>query len=68
MNERPHPDDESALPEDPPPASDPEPTPRFPKQAPADHDGRPERLASNTKVTPLDEDKNIEGGIEVNET
>ena len=67
MNERPRPDDEE-LSEDPPPASDPEPTPRFPKRAPADHDARPERLADNTKVTPLDEDKNIEGGIEVKET
>jgi hypothetical protein len=59
MNERPKPDDESALPEDPAPGSDPGPTPRVP---------RPKTPANNLKVTPLDEDKNIEKGIEVNET
>jgi hypothetical protein len=59
MIERPNPDEESALPDDPPPASDPDPTPRFPKQAPP---------AEKTKVVPLDEDENLEDGIEVNET
>ena len=57
MNERPNTDDESSLPEDPAPSSDPEQTPRSAKPR-----------ASNLKVTPLDEDKNIEKGIEVNET
>ena len=66
--ERPNPDDESALPPDPAPGSDPDPTPRYPKPRQVNHDARPETLADNTKVTPLDEDKNIEDGIEVNET
>jgi len=60
------PDDEGVLPPDPPPASDPEPTPRFPK--PVQRDASHETLADNTKVTPLDEDKHIEHGIELNET
>jgi hypothetical protein len=30
-------------------------------------EGRPETLADNAKVTPLDEDKHIEDGIEVDE-
>ncbi len=68
MNERPTRDDESALPPDPPPSSDPEPKPRFPKGPRPNHDARPETLANNTKVTPLDEDKHLEDGIEVNET
>ena len=68
MNERRNPDDESALPPDPPPSSDPEPKPRFPKAPRPNHDARPETLANNTKVTPLDEDKHLEDGIEVNET
>ena len=51
--------DDSALPPDPPPGSDPEPTPRFP---------RPETRAKKAKVTPLDPDKHIEDGIEVKET
>ena len=67
MNQRPNPHDESAVPEDPPPASDPEPAPRFPKRK-RGQDARPETLADDVKVTPLDEDKNIEGGIEVKET
>jgi hypothetical protein len=67
MNERPDPDDESAVPDDPVPASDPEPTPRHPKRSKRHHGARPETLANNTKVTPLDEDKNLEDGIEVEE-
>ena len=66
--ERPNTDDNRALPPDPPPGSDPDPTPRYPKPAEANHDARPETLANNTQVTPLDDDKNIEEGIEVNET
>ncbi len=62
------PDDDAMLPEDPGPSSDPEPTPRFPKPSKKKHEARPETLADNTKVTPLDEDKNLEDGIEVNET
>jgi hypothetical protein len=61
-------DHDRALPPDPPPSSDPEPTPRFPKAPPTDHDPRPETLADNTKKTPLDPDENIKDGIEVNET
>jgi hypothetical protein len=70
MMERPKPDDADALPPDPAPASDPEPTPRFPKKSPANHDARPETLASNMKVTPLDDSEAIadDDGIEVNET
>ncbi len=52
-----HPTSEDALPEDPRPGSDPDPAPRFPKSP-----------QQKPKVTPLDEDKNIEEGIEVNET
>ncbi len=62
------PADDSALPPDPPPSSDPEPTPRAPKSPQVNHDARPETLADNTQVTPLDKDRNIEDGIEVNET
>lgn len=60
MIERPRPADEPALPEDPPPGSDPDPAPHFPKP--------PEAGRQKPKVTPLDEDKNLEDGIEVNET
>ena len=67
MTERPSPDDEPELPPDPPPASDPDPSPRYPMKAPRKHDARPETLADNTKVTPLDEGKNLEHGIEVDE-
>jgi hypothetical protein len=67
MIERPNPDDESALPPDPAPSSDPEPTPRFPKPSQGKHDARWETLANNMQVTPLDEDKHIEDGIEVDE-
>jgi hypothetical protein len=56
MNERPNPND-PALPEDPAPIRDPEPGRGVPKPAP-----------KKPKVTPLDENKNIEDGIEVNET
>ena len=66
MNERP--ENQSATPEDPPPSSDPEPTPRFPKRPKGNHDASPETLAGNVKVTPLDEDENLDDGIEVNET
>jgi hypothetical protein len=66
--ERPNTDDDSAFMPDPPPSSDPEPKPRVPKSPRTNHDARPETLADNTKVTPLDEDKNLENGIEVNET
>jgi hypothetical protein len=67
--ERPDPDDDAVLPPDPAPASDPEPVPRVPKSK-ANHDARPETLANNTKVTPLDESEAITDGdgIEVNET
>jgi hypothetical protein len=67
MNDSPNPIDEPSQPEDPPPASDPAPEPNFPKTA-RKHDARPETLANNTQVTPLDPDKNAEDGIEVNET
>jgi hypothetical protein len=66
--ERPTANDESAFPPDPPPGSDPEPTPRVPRPPGVNHEARPETLADNTKVTPLDDDKNLEDGIEVNET
>jgi hypothetical protein len=65
--ERPNPDDD-ALPPDPAPASDPEPTPRFPKRRAANHDARPETLADNMEVTPMDDGEAIEDGIEVKET
>jgi hypothetical protein len=68
MNERPSIDDEPELPPDPAPSSDPEPTPRVPRPSKAGHEARPETLANNTKVTPLDEDNHLEDGIEVNET
>jgi len=68
MNERQNPVEEPSRPEDPPPASDPAPEPNFPKTARGNHDARPETLANNTKVTPLDPDENAEDGIEVNET
>jgi hypothetical protein len=67
MNEDPNPVDEP-LPEDPTPGSDPEPEPHFPRTPQKDHGVRPERLADNTKVTPLDDDKHIEEGIDVKET
>ena len=54
MIERPNPDD-PATPPDTTPGSDPERKPRDPKP-------------TNPKVTPLDEDKKIEGGIEIKET
>jgi hypothetical protein len=56
MMERPNPND-PALPEDPAPIRDPEPGRAVPKPVP-----------KTPKVTPLDEDKHIEDGIEVNET
>jgi hypothetical protein len=65
--ERPNRDD-AALPPDPEPASDPEPTPRFPKRHAGNHDARPEPLSDNMKVTPLDDGEAIEDGIEVKET
>jgi hypothetical protein len=65
--ERPNPDDESAVPPDPAPSSDPEPTPRVP-QSRVNHDARPETLADNMKVTPMDDGDAIADGIEVNET
>lgn len=58
--ERPNSDDHSALPPDPPPGSDPDPTPRYPKSPEENDDAR--------RVTPLDDDKHIEEGIEINET
>jgi hypothetical protein len=57
--ERPSPDDESVLPRKPASRSDPESTPRVPP---------PKTPANKPKVTPLDEDKNIEDGIEIKET
>ena len=68
MIERPNPVDEPELPEDSAPIRDPDPAPDFPKPPQADHATRPKSPANNPKVTPLDEDKHIEGGIEVNET
>ena len=68
MIERPNPVDEPELPEDSAPIRDPDPAPDFPKPPQADHATRPKSPANNPKVTPLDEDKNIEEGIEVNET
>jgi hypothetical protein len=68
LMERPNLDEESALPPDPEPASDPDPTPRFPKSSPRIRDARPETLANNTQVTPLDPDDHAKEGIEVNET
>jgi hypothetical protein len=53
MNERPMPDDDSELPIDPAPGGDTERKP-----------GKTEK----PKVTPLDENKNIEDGIEIKET
>jgi len=58
MNERPKPDDDDPLSDEPPPVSDPPPEPEFPKPL----------KARRAIVTPLDEDKNLEGGIEVKET
>jgi hypothetical protein len=67
--ERPSANDDAAFLPDPGPSSDPEPTPRYPNRRDANHEASPERLAKNTQVTPLDEDKHVEdGGIEVNET
>ena len=65
--ERTRPDDD-ARPPDPAPASDPVPTPRLPKRRGGDQDTRPETLADNTKVTPMDDGEAIEDGIEVKET
>ena len=67
MTERQMPDVDPGLPPDPGPSSDPEVMPRFPKGQPR-REASAETLADNTEVTPLDDDKNIEGGIEVNET
>lgn len=67
MNESPNPVDEPDEPEDPPPANDPVPEPNFPKTARANREARPESRAGNVKVTPLDEDRNVEQGIEVDE-
>ena len=66
--ERPSSNDDSAFPPDPPPGSDPEPTPRFPKGRPAQREASPGTLAGNVEVTPLDDDENLEDGIEVKET
>jgi hypothetical protein len=60
--------DDPHFPPDPPPGSDPEPAPRYPKGPVGKHEARPETLADNVKVTPLDEDKKLEEGIEINET
>jgi hypothetical protein len=65
--ERPSANDDAAFPPDPPPASDPEPTPRVPKPR-AKQPARPETLADNMKVTPLDDGDAIRDGIEVDET
>jgi hypothetical protein len=59
--------DESALPGDPSPGSDPERAPR-PRKPPVDPDVRPDAPAGNAVVTPLDEEKHIKDGIEVDET
>jgi len=67
MTKRPRADDEPALPPDPPPGGDPDLAPRFPKPSQRNRDERPETHSDNTKVTPLDEDKNLENGIEIDE-
>lgn len=53
--ERPNPDDDSGSMPDAVPDGDPARKPRDPK-------------TTNPKVTPLDDGKNIEGGIEIKET
>lgn len=58
MNERRR--DESVRPEDPGRSSEPEPTPGTLKPSNPNRD--------KAKVTPLDEDKNVEDGIEIKET
>jgi len=67
MNEHPRTDDESALPPDPAPGSDPEPAPRYPGAKRAKRQATPETLAKNPEVTPLDPDRNLEEGIDVEE-
>lgn len=59
MNERRR-DDETVQPEDPGRSSEPEPTPGTLKPSHTSRD--------KPKVTPLDDDKNIEEGIEIKET
>ena len=65
--EHPNPDDDALTP-DPAPASDPEPTPRFPKSRAGHRDARAQTLADNMEVTPMDDGEAIEDGIEVKET
>ena len=65
--ERPTPDDEADFLPDPAPSSDPEPTPRYPKGR-RKRRARPETLANNLEVTPLDEEEHIKDGIEIKET
>ena len=60
MSERPRHEDDRVLPPDAPP--------RSPRRAPVEHDAKPESPAENVEVTPLDDDRNIDDGIEVNET
>jgi len=68
MNERPKPDDDAPSSDDPPPVNYPSPEPEFPKPLKARRAPKPDIYPNNAKVTPLDEDKNLEGGIEVKET
>ena len=66
--ERPDRRSDSAVPPDPAPGSDPEPTPRHPQPQRGGREASPDTLANNTQKTPLDPDENIKDGIEVNET
>ncbi|MDF3020712.1 MAG: hypothetical protein K0Q92_2015 [Steroidobacteraceae bacterium] len=71
MTERQIPDKDPGLRPDSGPGANPEIMPRFPKGKPkardADEAG-PKDAPHQAEVTPLDPDKNIEDGIEVNET
>jgi hypothetical protein len=58
----------SALPTGASAESDRPPAPRNPKPSPTNPDERPQKSSDRPQVTPLDEDKHIEDGIEVNET
>ena len=71
MTERQIPDKDPGLRPDPGPGADPEIMPRFPKAKSKARDADqalPEKAPEDVEVTPLDPDKKIEGGIQVNET
>ena len=65
MSERPNRREEHAPP-GPAPGGDPAAVPHSPQ--PLDPDARPQNPPSKVKVTPLDEDRNVKDGIEVDET